>query len=125
MPLSQLFELQELPDQELPLQELPAQRTELQELPDHELPDQELPLQELPDHELPLQELPDQELPFQEPPDHELALASAVAIVELPNVFPKMSFSPLRLTPSLTRWLLPRDPSSVRKQAGFTLKWRN
>jgi len=107
-PPSQLLDDQELPDQELPDHELPDHCVALQELPDQELPDQQLP-----DHELPDQELPDHELPFQLPPDQELAFASAVAIVELLNAFPKMSFSPLRLTPSLTRWLLPRDPSSV------------
>ena len=98
----------ELPDQELPLQELPDQELPdhelpLQELPDQELPDHELPLQELPDQELPDHELPDQELPFHIPPDQELPAAWAAAIAAAFQRMPKMSRSPVSITPSRVR----------------------
>jgi hypothetical protein len=108
-----LFEDHELPDQEEPDHELPDHCVELHELPDHELPDQEEPDQELPDHEDPDHEEPDHELPFHMPPDQELPFASAAAIVTELKLLPKMSFSPERLTPSLTRWFVPREPSSL------------
>jgi hypothetical protein len=123
LPLHELPD-QELPDQELPLQELPDQELPdqelpLQELPDQELPDQELPDQELPLHELPDQELPDHELPFQVPPDQELPFAWAAAIAAAYHGIPKMSRSPVSITPSWVRWSWPRASSREPRPVEF------
>jgi len=101
------------PDQELPDHELPDQLEPDHELPDHELPDQLEPDHELPDHELPDQELPDQLEPFQVPPDQLDPFASAAASDLVLIDRPKMSCSPVRVTPLAVMWSVPRAASMV------------
>ena len=91
-----------LADQVLADQVLPDQLDADHELADHVLPDQELADHELADHVLPFQLLPDQLL----------ELASACASPASSTGFPKMSWSPVRVTPSRVTWSLPRDCSS-------------
>src|SRR5439155_1483404 len=113
----QLLPLQLEPDQLLPLQLLPLQLEPDQLLPLQLEPDQLLPLQLEPDQLLPLQlpslQLePDQVLPFQEPPDQLLPDASSTAITGALKLWPKMSCSPFKTTPSAVRWSEPRALSS-------------
>ena len=110
-----MLPLQLEPDQVLPLQLLP-----LQLLPLQLLPDQVLPLQLLP-----LQLEPDQLLPFQVPPDQLLPVASSTAMAGALKLWPKMSCSPLKTTPSAVRWSDPRllssEPTPVDQSMVFHL----
>jgi hypothetical protein len=117
-PLSlQLEPDQLLPDQLLPLQLepdhlIPDQLLSLQLEPDQLLPDQLEPDQLLPFQPLSLQLEPDQLLPFHVPPDQLLPAASSAAIAGALKLWPKMSCSPLKTTPSAVRWSDPRALSS-------------
>ena len=81
--------------------------------PDHVLPDHELPDQLDPDHVLPDQVLPDQDEPFHKPPIHEVPAAVLLATVAEMNGLPKMSFSPVRVTPPVVTWSVPRAASRL------------
>lgn len=100
-------------DHDLPLHDAPDQVQDDQDLPLQSLPDHDLPLHEDPDQDLPLQSLPDHDLPFHVPLDHDLPAASSCAMEAEPKGELMMSFSPDSVTPSLTTWADPRDPSSV------------
>jgi hypothetical protein len=99
------------PDHVLPDQELPDQVLADHVDPDHVEADHVLADHVLPDHELADHVEPDHVLPFQSPPDHVLADASAAASTLESTGRPKMSFSPLRMTPSRVRWSCPRELS--------------
>ena len=113
---------QSSPDHELPDQLLPLHDEPLQLDPDHELPLHELPLQLEPDQLLPAQTtllqldpdqlLPVQTLPFHVPPDQLDAAASACAIPRELKWWPKMSWLPVSVTPSMVRWSVPREAST-------------
>src|SRR5262245_57429042 len=96
--LDQLLPDQLLPDQLFPDQLLPDQLFPDQLFPDQLFPDQTVPSQLLPDQPLPVQMLP-----FHFPPDQLLAEASSFAIAAALNGWPKMSCSPLSMTPSRVR----------------------
>ena len=98
--------LQVEPDHVEPLQVEPDQVE-----PDQVEPDQVEPLQVLPDHVDPLQVDPDQVEPLKTPPFQALLLSSAAAMAADDQVLPKMSCSPLSVTPPRATWLDPRAPS--------------
>ena len=130
--VSQVTQFQLADDQELALQLLADQELALQLLADHELAlqllaDQVLALQllalqllalhELADQLLALQELALQllavhALPFHVPPDQLDADAVRGAMTLLSKAWPKMSMSPVSVTPLCTRWRVPRALSS-------------
>ena len=76
--------------------------------PDHDDPDHDEPDQEDPDHED-----PDQVEPLKVPPDQDDPVASRLAMVVVLNARPKMSFSPVRVTPLAVMWSVPRAASRV------------
>ena len=76
----------------------------------------------------PVQEAPVQTVPFQLPPVHEPPAFSVAASVEVLTGRPKMSFSPVSVTPPRTSRVLPRAPFGRSKSANPSSKviasWR-
>jgi hypothetical protein len=66
---------------------------------------------------------PDHVLPFQTPSDQLVYAASAAAIATESNGLPKMSCSPVSVTPSAVRWSLPRAASRLPEPVAAACRW--